>query len=119
MCKMAKSDWGERVLSQVAVVIPFRGELNHLAQAVNSVRESSFKDFRIFVFDDSDRPHIDLDFLQDGEFFPTQGIGLPAVIEFSKNLITEDYVAILAGDDIMSSSRLQLQLDAMEKVDGI
>lgn len=101
--------------SLVAVVIPFRGELNHLAQAVNSVRESSFKDFRILVFDDNDRPHGDLDFLQVGEYFPTGGIGLPAVIEFSKNLISENFVAILAGDDIMSSSRLQLQLSAIEK----
>lgn len=101
--------------SLVAVVIPFRGELSYLAQAVNSVRESSFKDFRILVFDDNDRPHGGLDFLQDGEYFPTGGIGLPAVIEFSKNLISEDFVAILAGDDIMSSSRLQLQLSAIEK----
>ena len=75
------------MLIQIAVVIPFRGDLNFLAQAVNSVRASSFKDFRILVFDDNDRPHGDLDFLQDGEYFPTGGIGLPAVIEFSKNLI--------------------------------
>jgi hypothetical protein len=104
--------------SKVAVIIPFRGEISQLSEAVSSVRYSSFKDFRIFVFDDNDRPHGRLDFLQNGEYFPTGGIGLPAVIEFSKNLIAEDYVAILAGDDIMSSSRLQLQLDAIGKVDS-
>jgi hypothetical protein len=104
--------------SLIAVVIPFRGELIHLAQAVNSVRESSFKDFRILVFDDNDQPHGVLDFLQVDEYFPTGGIGLPAVIEFSKNLIAEDFVAILAGDDIMSATRLQVQLDSIRKVDA-
>lgn len=104
--------------STVAVVVPYRGDLNHLHDAVNSVRESSFKDFRILVFDDNDQPYGQIHFLQDGEYFPTGGIGLPAVIEFSKNLIVEDYVAILAGDDIMSSSRLQVQLDAIGKVDS-
>jgi hypothetical protein len=109
--------FGEEIMkSQIAVVIPYRGDISHLVDAVNSVRASSFKEFRILVFDDNDRPHGDFDFLQDGEYFPTGGIGLPAVIEFSKNLISEDFVAILAGDDIMSSSRLQLQLKAIEKV---
>jgi hypothetical protein len=103
------------VKSKVAVIIPFRGNLDYLNLAVSTVRASSFKDFRILVFDDNDQPHGDLDFLQDGEYFPTGGIGLPAVIEFSKNLISEDFIAILAGDDIMSPSRLQLQLNAIKK----
>ena len=101
---------------QIAVVIPYRGDITQLNEAVNSVRASSFKDFRILVFDDNDQPRGGLDFLQDDEYFPTGGIGLPAVIEFSKSLISEDYVAILAGDDILSASRLQLQLDAIRKV---
>jgi hypothetical protein len=103
------------VKSKVAVIIPFRGSLDYLNHAVATVRASSFKDFRILVLDDNDKPHGVLSFLQDGEYYATGGIGLPAVIEFSKNLISEDYVAILAGDDIMSSSRLQLQLSAIEK----
>lgn len=101
--------------SKVALIIPFRGEISQLSEAVSSARDSSFKDFRILVFDDNDRPQGGLDFLEEDEYFPTGGIGLPAVVEFSKNLISEDYVAILAGDDIMSSSRLQLQLSAIEK----
>lgn len=104
--------------STIAVVVPYRGDLNHLHDAINSVRESTFKDFRILVFDDNDQPFGRLDFLQDGEYFPTGGIGLPAVIEFSKNLISEDFVAILAGDDMMSSTRLQVQLDAIGNVDS-
>jgi hypothetical protein len=103
---------------QLAVVIPYRGDITQLNEAVNSVRASSFKDFRILVFDDNDQPCGGINFLQDGEYFPTGGIGLPAVIEFSKSLISEDYVALLAGDDIMSASRLQLQLDAIRKVDS-
>jgi glycosyltransferase involved in cell wall biosynthesis len=104
--------------SKVAVIIPFRGEISQLTEAVSSVRDSSFKDFRILVFDDNDRPYGGFDFLEEDEYFPTGGMGLPAVIEFSKNLISEDYVAILAGDDIMSPSRLQLQLEALRKVNS-
>lgn len=104
--------------STIAVVVPYRGDVNYLQDAINSVRKSTLKDFRILVFDDNDQPYGRLDFLQDDEYFPTGGIGLPAVIEFSKNLITEDYVAIMAGDDIMSPSRFELQLDALRKVDS-
>jgi glycosyltransferase involved in cell wall biosynthesis len=103
------------VLSQIAVVIPFRGELDHLKKAVNSVRESNFKDFRILVFDDNDQPHGRSDFLQEDEYFSTGGIGLPAVIEYSKSFISEEYVALLAGDDMMASSRLQLQMLAIRR----
>jgi hypothetical protein len=103
------------MLSQVAVVIPFRGELGHLAEAVNSVRKSSFRDFRILVFDDNKPPHGGLDFLDDNEYFPTGGIGLPAVIEYSKSLISEEYVALLAGDDLMTTSRLHLQITAIRR----
>ncbi len=99
--------------STIAVVVPYRGDLNHLHDAINSVRESTFKDFRILVFDDNDQPYGRLDFLQDGEYFPTGGIGLPAVVEYSKDFISEEYVAILAGDDLMTSSRLQLQISAI------
>jgi hypothetical protein len=97
----------------IAVIIPFRGELEYLEQAVNSVRSSTFIDFRILVFDDNEQPLKDLNFLNNDEYFPTGGIGLPAVIEYSKSLISEEYIAILAGDDLMTSSRLQLQIDAI------
>jgi glycosyltransferase involved in cell wall biosynthesis len=101
--------------SSVAVVIPYRGDLIYLREAVNSVRESSWTEFRILVFDDNSEPQVLDDFLNDDEYFPTGGIGLPAVIEYSKQFIFEDYVAILAGDDLMSPNRLQLQLKAIEQ----
>ena len=101
--------------SVVAVIIPFTGDLDYLRQAVISVRSSTFKDFRILVFDDNKEPFGKVDFLNEGEYFLTGGIGLPAVLEYSKNLISEEYVAILAGDDLMNSSRLQLQLHEIRR----
>jgi hypothetical protein len=97
----------------IAVVIPFRGDLNYLELAVKSVRESSFKDYRILVFDDNEQPEGTPYFLHNGEYFPTGGIGLPAVIEFSKSMVHEEYIALLAGDDMMGASRFQLQLDSI------
>jgi len=101
--------------SEVAVVIPFKGDLDYLIEAVASVRASSFQHFRILVFDDNQHSQESLDFLSNDEYFPTGGIGLPGVIEYSKNLISEKYVTILAGDDLMTCSRLQLQLDAIRR----
>jgi glycosyltransferase involved in cell wall biosynthesis len=101
--------------SSIAVVIPYRGDLIYLREAVNSVRESSWNEFRILVFDDNDKPQVLDHFLNDDEYFPTGGIGLPAVIEYSKQFVFEDYVAILAGDDLMSPNRLELQIKAIEK----
>jgi hypothetical protein len=97
----------------IAVVIPFRGDQNYLELAVKSVRESSFKDYRILVFDDNEQPQGTPYFLHNDEYFPTGGIGLPAVIEFSKSMVNEEYIALLAGDDMMGASRFQLQLDSI------
>jgi len=97
----------------IAVVIPFRGDLDYLELAVKSVRESSFKDYRILVFDDNEQPEGTPYFLHNDEYFPTGGIGLPAVIEFSKSMVNEEYIALLAGDDMMGASRFQLQLDSI------
>jgi len=103
------------MMKSVAVVIPYRGDLTHLREAVHSVRESSWTEFKILVFDDNSEPQVLDDFLNDDEYFPTGGIGLPAVIEYSKQFVFEDYVAILAGDDLMSSDRLQLQIKVIEQ----
>lgn len=76
----------------MAVLIPFRGEISQLSEAVKSVRKSHFKDFRILVFDDNDQTYGRPDFLQDDEYFPTGGIGLAAVkpictVQFIKRLL--------------------------------
>jgi hypothetical protein len=102
----------------IAVVIPFRGDLKYLELAVKSVRESTFTDYRILVFDDNEKPQGAPSFLHNGEYFSTGGIGLPAVIEFSKSLVDEEYIALLAGDDMMGASRFQLQLDAIRSINS-
>ena len=102
----------------IAVVIPFWGDLKFLELAIKSVRESSFKDYRILVFDDNEQTQETPHFLDSDEYFSTGGVGLPAVIELSKSIVDEEYIALLAGDDMMDASRLQLQLDAIRCINS-
>jgi hypothetical protein len=95
------------------IVIPFRGSLAHLEECVNSTKRNLPPDSKILVFDDrsvfSERPT----FLSQDEYFFTGGIGLPQVIEVSKKHITSDFVALMAGDDIPSANRFQLQFGSL------
>jgi glycosyltransferase involved in cell wall biosynthesis len=100
----------------IAVVVPFRGELKYLDEAVDSIRKSSFKDYRLLVFNDNEQPQETPYFLHNDEYFSTGGIGLPAVIELSKSMVNEEYIALLAGDDMMGASRFQLQLAAIRLI---
>jgi glycosyltransferase involved in cell wall biosynthesis len=100
---------------RVLVIVPFRGSEIELKECVDSIRRSDHAEFRILVFDDRDifknRPI----FLTTDEYVFTGGIGLPAVIALSKSLVTEEYVALIAGDDLMSENRLTLQLKEILK----
>jgi glycosyltransferase involved in cell wall biosynthesis len=109
----SETNFGDTV--EIAVIIPFRGEICDLSAAVNSVRLSSIKNYRIIVIDD--RPEVIQrpTFLDESEYFRTHGQGLAKVIEFSKSHITENYVALLAGDDLMSPDRLQLQFTEIQR----
>jgi glycosyltransferase involved in cell wall biosynthesis len=116
---MLENPWSrEENFEKIVVVMPFRGEINELQEAVGSVRQSTLKNFRLLVIDD--RPgEIDCPtFLAKDEYFRSYGQGLPKVIEMSKSHISEQYVALLAGDDLMESNRLELQLAAIKKFDS-
>ena len=96
------------------VIIPFRGSLAHLEECVNETKLSLPQNCKILVFDDrsnfSERPS----FLLKDEYIYTGGIGLPQVIETSKNYITSDYIALMAGDDIPVKNRFSTQLELLE-----
>jgi len=103
---------------EIVVIIPFRGELEELSEAVNSVRQSSMRSYRIIVIDDRPENVSRPAFLNEYEYLRSYGQGLPKVIEISKSHITEKYVALLAGDDLMSPDRLLLQYTEIQKSDS-
>ncbi len=113
------SELKDNVAAVIAVVIPFRGQLEELSAAVDSVRQSTMQDFRILVIDDRPGEISPPDFLNGQEYLRSYGQGLSKVIELSKDHITEKYVALLAGDDLMSQSRLQLQFEKIQKQNSI
>ena len=103
---------------EIVVIIPFRGELEELSEAVNSVRQSSMRSYRIIVIDDRPENVSRPAFLNEYEYLRSYGQGLPKAIEISKSHITEKYVALLAGDDLMSPDRLLLQYSEIQKSDS-
>lgn len=99
--------------SSLQIIIPFRGSLDHLEDCVKQCRLYSPKNANILVFDDRSTFVEKPDFLTENEYFPTGGVGLPQVVEFSKKFISADFVAIMAGDDIPAPNRFNLQLDLL------
>jgi hypothetical protein len=108
----------EHTPTEVVVIIPFRGKLEELQEAVQSVRASTFTNFRVLVIDDRPGQEERPPFLQEDEYIASHGQGLPAVIEMSKLYVFEKYVVLLAGDDLMSSKRLQLQYEAIQRIES-
>jgi len=114
----SQSSLQDEVSAEIAVVIPFRGQLEELADAVESVRLSTMQEFRILVIDDRPGEVSFPNFLHHDEYLRSYGQGLSKVIELSKLHLEEKYVALLAGDDLMSPSRLQLQFEEIQKLNS-
>ena len=108
----------DEVPAEILVLIPFRGQLEELSATVDSVRQSTMQKFRILVIDDRPGEVSAPDFLHCDEYLRSHGQGLSKVIELSKLHVTERYVALLAGDDLMSPSRLQLQFEEIQKLNA-
>lgn len=117
-CVLVQYNAKESKSVEVIVIIPFRGKQEELQEAVQSVRASTFTNFRLLVFDDRPNQEERPPFLQMDEYIASHGLGLPGVIEISKRYVSEKYVALLAGDDLMSSKRLHLQYEAIQRTES-
>jgi hypothetical protein len=73
------SELKDNVAAVIAVVIPFRGQLEELSAAVDSVRQSTMQDFRILVIDDRPGEISPPDFLNGQEYLRSYGQGLSKV----------------------------------------
>jgi hypothetical protein len=102
----------------VQVLIPFRGPLIYLQEAVESVRNSVGVRTSLLVIDDRPGKSEIPTFLDSSEYCFAGGVGVAKALQFSKDFLTEDYVAILAADDLVDSSRFTKQLDALRKSDS-
>ena len=96
------------------VIVPFRGLVEHLEETVASIRTSKGISLRILVFDDRDEEVSRPEFLNELEYIYTGGIGLPQVINLSKKYVRENYVTVVAGDDLVLPEKFNLQLERMQ-----
>jgi hypothetical protein len=106
-------------MHKLLVIVPFRGDVEILNHTILSLRNSTISSMRLLVFDDRDGSLGKPAFLKDSEYVRTGGIGLPGVVEVSKNHLIEPYVSILAGDDLVDYDKFEIQLAKMQEQDLI
>lgn len=99
--------------SSVQVVIPFRGSLDFLKEAAESVRNSIGVKATLLVVDNRTGNPEKPEFLDTNEYVFAGEIGLSGALQFSKNFLTESYVAILAADDLVHPRRFAAQLSLL------
>lgn len=99
--------------SCVQVVIPFHGPLDLLRESVDSVRNSIGVRTALLVIDNRSEIPNRPEFLKSDEYLFAGEIGLSGALQFSKNFLTESYVAILAADDLAHPRRFMTQLSAL------
>ncbi|GEM_PF-3561641 len=97
----------------VQVLIPFRGPLGFLREAVDSVRNSTGVATSVLVIDDRTENLGKPDFLDDSEYVFAGGVGIARALQLSKSHLSHSHVAILAGDDLADRQRFAVQLNAL------
>lgn len=103
-------------MSVVSVVIPFRGRVDWLLAAIDSVLRQTFQDFEVIVVDDGSLEAPALDLLLDHRvrYVRQERRGASAARNRGIALANGKYVAFLDADDLFHSEKLQVQVAVME-----
>ncbi|MBE0602670.1 MAG: glycosyltransferase [Deltaproteobacteria bacterium] len=105
----------------VSVIIPFRGRIPLLREAVGSVLAQTFRDFElILVNDGSDEQVSFLDEVRDDRirYIRQPPSGAAAARNLGIRKATGKYVAFLDSDDLYLPSKLEIQLRTMQERPG-
>ena len=106
----------------VSVIIPFRGRIPWLREAVDSVLTQTFGDFELILVDDgSDQPPSFLDEIRDDRvrciLQRPSGAGTARNAGIRK--ATGKYIAFLDSDDVFLPGKLEFQFRSMEEHPGL
>jgi glycosyltransferase involved in cell wall biosynthesis len=111
-------------MSQVGILMPCRGRLEQVQQAVQSILDQTYPHFDFLIIDDaSDAPVADyLKGLKDRRVRITrhdQPAGVSACLNEGLNTLETDWVFRMDADDIASPCRLEKQLSFLQRNPGI
>ena len=106
----------------VSVVIPTYNRFNYLNEAINSVKDQTYKNFEIIIVNDgsTDKEYENIDFgtktkvvnLPENQK-KLNGFGPGSIRNFGTNVAEGDLLAFLDDDDLWLDSKLEIQLDEM------
>ncbi len=102
----------------VSVIIPFRGRIPWLREAVDSVLAQTFRNFELILVDDgSDEPAAFLDEIRDGRvrYIRQPPAGAAAARNLGIRYAAGKYVAFLDSDDLFLPTKLEFQLRMLEE----
>jgi glycosyltransferase involved in cell wall biosynthesis len=111
-------------MSQVGILMPCRGRLEHVQQAVQSILDQTYPHFHFLIVDDaSDAPVADyLKNLKDRRvqvIRHDQPAGISACLNEGLNILETEWVFRMDADDIASPYRLEKQLSFLQRNPGI
>ncbi|MCP3967401.1 MAG: glycosyltransferase family 2 protein [Lentisphaerae bacterium] len=106
-------------MALVSVFIPVYNRELHIAQAIESILEQSFKDFELIIINDgsSDRTEeviLGFESPQIRYYKNEHNLGIPATRNKGLRLARGKYLVLLDSDDIALPNRLQVQVGYME-----
>jgi glycosyltransferase involved in cell wall biosynthesis len=105
----------------VSIVIPAKGDLRFFSHTLKSIDDSIFRDFEVVVIDDgifSDKKIWLTEYFkakQEYKMIMNQGVGIVSALNTGISNSSGIYIARLDADDCMSSDRLKIQLDFLNK----
>jgi glycosyltransferase involved in cell wall biosynthesis len=111
-------------MSQVGILMPCRGRLEQVQQAVQSILDQTYPHFDFLIIDDaSDAPVADyLKSLKDRRvqvIHHEQPAGISACLNEGLNILETEWVFRMDADDIASPYRLEKQLSFLQRNPGI
>ncbi len=105
----------------ISVIVPVYNSARYLAEALQSVRDQSYRNFEIIVVDDGstdESARIAQDFVQigdDARYFYQQNAGCGAARNAGILRARGELLAFLDSDDLWASDKLALQLAAWQQ----
>lgn len=106
----------------VSVVIPTYNRFNYLNEAINSVKDQTYKNYEIIIVNDgsTDKKYENIDFGTKSKIVnlpenqkKLNGFGPGSIRNFGANVAEGDLLAFLDDDDLWLDSKLEIQLDEM------
>jgi glycosyltransferase involved in cell wall biosynthesis len=112
--------------SLVTVLIPSYNRFKYLLNAIESIRNQTYKNFEIILIDDcsTEKEYCEFNFGEDVKIIHLEEnsrkkMGFACVGGYQRNfgikIATGNYIAFLDDDDIWFSNKIELQIDAMNK----